>query len=113
DIEYPGGPHLGGNAGSARAAAHSSDDRELVAAVGEGFDIVVGEVLPFREEAPQPGTYSGVAVPNLALDPGLGDGPLDVGVEQRDKIIQPAGTIGVEEVLAQLSIGDALVLRRG
>ena len=52
-----------------RAAAHSSDDRELVAAVAEGFDLIVGEVLPFGEEAPQPGTYSGVAIPDLRARP--------------------------------------------
>jgi hypothetical protein len=112
DLEYPGGPHLGGNVGRSRYAAHSSDDRELVAAVAEGFDLIVGEVLPFGEEAPQPGTYSGVAIPDLALDPRLGGGPLDIGVEQREKIIEPVGTVGVDEVPAQLSIGDALVLRR-
>ena len=96
-----------------RYAAHSSDDRELVAAVAEGLDLIVGEVLPFGEEAPQPGTYSGVAIPDLALDPRLGGGPLDIGVEQREKIIEPVGTVGVEVVPAQLSVGDALVLRRG
>ena len=94
-----------------RYAAHSSDDRELVAAVAEGFDLIVGEVLPFGEEAPQPGTYSGVAIPDLALDPRLGGGPLNIGVEQREKITEPVGTVGVEVVPAQLSIGDALVLR--
>ena len=98
---------------ASRYAAHSSDDRELVAAVAEGFDLIVGEVLPFGEEAPQPGTYSGAAIPDLALDPRLGGGPLDIGVEQREKIIEPVGTVGVEVVPAQLSIGDALVLRRG
>jgi hypothetical protein len=66
----------------------------------------------FGEEAPQPGTYFGVAIPDLALDPRLGVGPLDIGVEQREKIIQPVGTVGVEEALTQLSVGDVLVLRR-
>ena len=112
DLEYPGGPHLGGNVGAPRYAAHSSDDRELVAAVAEGFDLIVGEFLPLGEEAPQPSTYSGAAIPDLALDPRLGGGPLDIGVEQREKIIEPVGTVGVEEVPAQLSIGDGLVLRR-
>jgi hypothetical protein len=102
DLEYPGGPHLGGNVGRSRDAAHSSDDRELVAAVAEGFDLVVGEVLPFGEEAPQPGAYSGAAIPDLVLDPRLRGGPLDIGVEQREKIIEPVGTVGVEVVPAQL-----------
>src|SRR5688572_29790882 len=104
DLEYPGGPHLGGNVGASRAAAHSSDDGELVAAVAEGLDLIVGEVLPFGEEAPQPGTHSGVAIPDVALDPRLGGGPLDIGVEQREKIIEPVGTVGVDEVPAQFSI---------
>ena len=51
DLEYAGGPHLGGNVVASRAAAHSSDDRERVPAVTEGFDLVVGEVLQFDEEA--------------------------------------------------------------
>ena len=112
DLEDPGGPHLGGNVGASRETAHSSDERELVAAVAEGFDLIVGEVLPFEKEAPQPGTYSGVAIPDLALDPHLGGSPLDVGVEQREKIIEAVGTVGLDEAPAELSIGDALVLRR-
>ena len=96
DLEYPRGPHLGGNVGDSRAASHSRDERELVAPVTEGFDLIVGELLPFGEEAPQPGTYSGMAIPDLPLDPRLGGAPLDLGVEQREEIIEPVGTVGVE-----------------
>jgi len=95
DLAYAGGPHLRGNVSASRAAAHSSDNRELVAPVAERVDLVVGEVLPCGKEAPQHGTYAGVSVPDLVFDPRLGRGPLDIRMEEREKIIEPVGAVGV------------------
>ena len=74
---------------------------------------VVREALPLRVEALQASTYSAVAVPDLALDPRLGGGPLDPRMQQVQECIEPAGLVRVEEPAAELSVRDPVCFAWG